>query len=126
MPMVDLPSSIVLLVIDPRVSILPRLPKVEVCHSALDHCSFFISPCWSRADVSSITEGFNFAENMRARAERSSISGPGMANGSGSPGTHSKAKSISVMEPPVKEMPPQPRKPDQFQERILKGDFYMD
>jgi hypothetical protein len=33
------------------------------------------------------------------------------------------------MEPPVREMPPQPRaakKPDHFQERILKGDFYMD
>lgn len=33
------------------------------------------------------------------------------------------------MEAPVREMPTQPKaskKPDHFQERILKGDFYMD
>jgi hypothetical protein len=32
------------------------------------------------------------------------------------------------MEPPVKEMPKakEPKVPDYFQERILKGDFYMD
>ncbi|KAF2094048.1 hypothetical protein NA57DRAFT_60697 [Rhizodiscina lignyota] len=68
-------------------------------------------------------EGFNFAENMRARAERGSVS-----NGVGvpSPPMHGRAKSVAVMEPPVREMPVNTRKPDQFQERILKGDFYMD
>jgi hypothetical protein len=30
------------------------------------------------------------------------------------------------MEPPVREMPKEPKRPDAFQERILKGDFYMD
>ena len=71
------------------------------------------------------TEGFSFAENMRARAERGSISSPGGANGL-SPPAHGRSKSIASMEQPVREMPQQARKPDQFQERILKGDFYMD
>jgi hypothetical protein len=35
------------------------------------------------------------------------------------------APSHSAPEPP-KEMPKSPRAPDHFQERILKGDFYMD
>jgi hypothetical protein len=39
---------------------------------------------------------------------------------------HHRAKSMAAMEPPVKEMPAQPKAPDAFQERILKGDFYMD
>jgi hypothetical protein len=39
---------------------------------------------------------------------------------------HQRAKSFTVMEPPVREMPKQPRVPDAMQERILKGDFYMD
>jgi hypothetical protein len=28
--------------------------------------------------------------------------------------------------PPTQQLKPEPRKPDAFQERILKGDFYMD
>lgn len=66
---------------------------------------------------------YDFAENMRRRAERTSVSaasGPPI-----SPPMHQRAKSVSVMEPP-REMPPQPKRPDAFQERILKGDFYMD
>jgi len=69
-------------------------------------------------------DGFNLAENFRSRAERSSISGahhlpqPSVA--------HHRAKSVTVMEPPAREMPKQPKVPDAFQERILKGDFYMD
>jgi len=76
-------------------------------------------------------EGFNWSENLRSRAERTSIAGPSGGGGVGLPlGSqgHSRAKSIATMEPP-REMPPQPRaakKPDHFQERILKGDFYMD
>lgn len=69
-------------------------------------------------------EGFNFVENLRSRAERSSISG---ANPVSSPtAQHHRAKSVAVMEPPAREMPKAVKVPDPFQERILKGDFYMD
>jgi len=72
-------------------------------------------------------EGFDFAENMRARAQRSSISGNfGMTQQphSSPPQNHHRSKSMA-MEPPKAEVPKQTR-PDAFQERILKGDFYMD
>ncbi|RMZ74007.1 hypothetical protein GMOD_00004827 [Pyrenophora seminiperda CCB06] len=73
---------------------------------------------------SSTGEGYNFAENLRSRAERGSVSGPPpMLSPSGT--THQRAKSVAIMEPPVREMP-KPRVPDAMQERILKGDFYMD
>lgn len=68
-------------------------------------------------------QGYDFAETLRSRAERTSItavSGP-------SPATHhQRAKSMSVAEPPIREMPKQPRVPDAIQERMLRGDFYMD
>merc|ERR1712072_1301684 len=71
------------------------------------------------------TEYWN--ENMRNRAERtSSISGQGSMP---VPSNHARAKSVATMEAPVREMPARPkedRRPDHFQERILKGDFYMD
>lgn len=68
---------------------------------------------------------FNWADNMRTRAERtSSISGGGGFNTS--PGGHHRAKSVAVMEQPVKTAPRPVNVPDHFQERILKGDFYMD
>lgn len=77
-------------------------------------------------------EGFNWSENLRSRAERTtSISGPS-GGGVGLPlgsNNHARAKSVATMEAPVREMPTQPKaskKPDHFQERILKGDFYMD
>lgn len=72
---------------------------------------------------SSTGEGYNFAENLRSRAERGSISGPSSMS---SIPTHQRAKSVAIMEPPVREMPKQPKQPDAMQERILKGDFYMD
>jgi hypothetical protein len=68
-------------------------------------------------------EGYNFAENLRSRAERGSVSGPPPVFHNGG---HQRAKSVAVMEPPVREMPKQPKAPDAMQERILKGDFYMD
>ena len=69
-------------------------------------------------------EGYNFAENLRNRAERTSMSGVNpMQN---QPPVHQRAKSVAIMEPPVREMPKQPKVPDAMQERILKGDFYMD
>ncbi|KAK7550682.1 hypothetical protein BKA81DRAFT_375871 [Phyllosticta paracitricarpa] len=69
-------------------------------------------------------DGFSFAENMRTRAERhASISSiPGRV----SPPVHQRAKSVATMEPPIREMPKTAKAPDAFQERILKGDFYMD
>ena len=88
----------------------------------------------SRADQ----QGFNWSEQLRSRAE-SSVSGsrPSFSLGSSSPpanrATHDRARSVSEMAQPPNQMPPapvkqqQPRaKPDAFQERILKGDFYMD
>jgi hypothetical protein len=75
-----------------------------------------------------VTEGFDFAEQMRQRAERSSISSgaSGMASPlQVQPPSHHRSKSIAAMEPPKSEIPRQIR-PDAFQERILKGEFYMD
>ncbi|KAF2854893.1 hypothetical protein T440DRAFT_245651 [Plenodomus tracheiphilus IPT5] len=75
---------------------------------------------------SSTGEGYNFADNLRTRAERGSISGPppGLLSPNGV--SHQRAKSVTIMEPPAREMPKQPKVPDAMQERILKGDFYMD
>lgn len=75
------------------------------------------------------TEGFNWSENLRSRAERtSSITGQGGFGSFGRSAGHDRAKSVATMEqPPV--APPKPKekpRPDHFQERILKGDFYMD
>ncbi|KAF1971499.1 hypothetical protein BU23DRAFT_184038 [Bimuria novae-zelandiae CBS 107.79] len=69
-------------------------------------------------------EGYSFAENLRTRAERTSMSAPKPILTQSS--THQRAKSVAIMEPPVREMPKQPKVPDAMQERILKGDFYMD
>ena len=70
-------------------------------------------------------EGFNWADNMRIRAERGSISG--MSTSPNSSGMHhARSKSIAVMDTPVRDSPKPVNVPDQFQERILKGDFYMD
>ncbi|KAG9549845.1 hypothetical protein KCU79_g14174, partial [Aureobasidium melanogenum] len=70
-------------------------------------------------------EGFNWADNMRSRAERSSISGMSASPPTGG-WTHARSKSIAVMDTPVRDNPKPVNVPDQFQERILKGDFYMD
>jgi hypothetical protein len=96
--------------------------------------SFSIPFSNRRLTIASATgEGFNWSENLRSRAERTaSIAGPSGGGGVGLPlgaNNHSRAKSVATMEAPVREMPTQPRaskKPDHFQERILKGDFYMD
>jgi len=78
------------------------------------------------------SEGFNWSENFRTRAERTSsiTAGVGMPAGTNGGGraAHGRAQSVAVMEPPAREMP-KPKeqvRPDHFQERILKGDFYMD
>ena len=73
-----------------------------------------------------IGEGFNWSDQLRSRAQRSSsITSPPVA-AAGTPRDHQRAVSVANIEPPVKEMPKSPRVPDHFQERILKGDFYMD
>lgn len=79
-------------------------------------------------------EGFNWSDNFRTRAERGSIVGTSAAapvgvSASNAGGGHARAKSVATMEPPpAAAMPPpkESRKPDHMQERILKGDFYMD
>ncbi|KAM0721786.1 hypothetical protein Q7P37_002711 [Cladosporium fusiforme] len=97
--------------------------------------SFSIPFSNRRLTIASATgEGFNWSENLRSRAERTaSIAGPSGGGGVGLPlgsNNHARAKSVATMEAPVREMPAQPKaaskKPDHFQERILKGDFYMD
>ncbi|MCJ1338081.1 hypothetical protein MMC09_003366 [Bachmanniomyces sp. S44760] len=74
-------------------------------------------------------EGFNWSDQLRSRAERSSsINNSAMPTPPAaiSGNDHPRAASIAIVEPPVREMPKQPKQPDHFQERILKGDFYMD
>ncbi|KAL9060298.1 MAG: hypothetical protein Q9162_000702 [Coniocarpon cinnabarinum] len=82
------------------------------------------------------TEGFNWSESLRARAQRSSISAgagnpasfmplPSMSTGrSRSVADQGGASAPQAASPPAP--PPAPKAPDHFQERILKGDFYMD
>ncbi|KAH6854185.1 hypothetical protein B0I37DRAFT_23805 [Chaetomium sp. MPI-CAGE-AT-0009] len=89
-------------------------------------------------------QGFNWSDQLRSRAESTVASGsrPSFSFGSGLSASppragpppapsvphHNRAKSVSDMPAPPAQ-PPKPRapqKPDAFQERILKGDFYMD
>lgn len=83
--------------------------------------------------------GYNWSEQLRSRAE-SSVQGHRPTFGAtrfgspprGSSGQHERAKSVSEMPAPpqqaasVTPKPPERPKPDPMQERILKGDFYMD
>lgn len=49
--------------------------------------------------------------------------------GGGGGGGHPRAMTTAMPEQVIKEIPQarnSPKKPDHFQERILKGDFYMD
>jgi len=74
-------------------------------------------------------EGFNWSEQLRSRAQRSSSitsPPPPPAPAVVPVREHQRAASTTQMEAPVKEIPKQPKVPDHFQERILKGDFYMD
>ncbi|KAL8675312.1 MAG: hypothetical protein Q9168_000269 [Polycauliona sp. 1 TL-2023] len=74
-------------------------------------------------------EGYNWSEQLRSRAQRSSsITNPPT---SAPPVTSRERHATSSNAPPQAEIPAKPpakadRVPDHFQERILKGDFYMD
>ena len=71
-------------------------------------------------------EGFNWSEQLRSRAERSSsLTSPPSSIPAGYGREQSKPAGVAASEQPLK-TPASPRVPDQFQERILKGDFYMD
>ena len=74
-------------------------------------------------------EGFKWSEQLRSRAERSSsITSPTTAPPGTSPREPHKSTSATAPQPPVQQQPTKVErpKPDAFQERILKGDFYMD
>jgi hypothetical protein len=79
--------------------------------------------------------GFNWSEQLRSRAESSVSQSQRPSFSSSSTAKpmlmHERAKSVSEMPAPPTHVPapparPERRKPDAFQERILKGDFYMD
>lgn len=116
---------------------MPRNPSVPLSRRPRATSDLFTA----RSD-----QGFNWSEQLRSRAE-STVSGsrPSFSFASGltnSPprlgavppsGGHDRNKSVSEMPAPPAQAP-KPRspprdtrpKPDHFQERILKGDFYMD
>ncbi|KAI9674659.1 MAG: hypothetical protein M1817_001562 [Caeruleum heppii] len=79
-------------------------------------------------------EGFSWSESLRSRAERTSsisaIQTPGNSPTSAPQHAahHHRAQTVASAEmaAPVREIPKSPKVPDPFQERILKGDFYMD
>ncbi len=101
---------------------LAPLPTILLT-STLSYSTYMLT-CLSSAGSG---EGFNWSENLRTRAERTSIAGPASLPGNVA-ANQSQRKSVAVMEPPPV-APPKPKekpRPDHFQERILKGDFYMD
>ena len=108
----------------PPMRLLPRLLMDEVCFQADNLQSL---RCLILTFSFDTGEGFNWSEQIKNRAERSasinSQAAPAPAMG---PSNHQKAASASAAEQPIKEMPKSPKRPDHFQERILKGDFYMD
>lgn len=118
-----------------------RRPSVAMPPSSFPQASNTKHPRASSDNASSRADqqGFNWSEQLRSRAE-SSVTGArpsfSFGSGSGSPPRagphHDRAKSVSgdMIQPPVQAAAVRPRqerpKPDAFQERILKGDFYMD
>ncbi|KAL9014524.1 MAG: hypothetical protein Q9173_000825 [Seirophora scorigena] len=73
-------------------------------------------------------EGFNWSEQLRTRAKRSSsVTSPPTS----APAVSTRERQAATSAPPPVEIqakapPKAERVPDHFQERILKGDFYMD
>ncbi|KAK2043900.1 hypothetical protein LZ31DRAFT_308542 [Colletotrichum somersetense] len=118
------------------LSVRRRLSSTAQASIAHEQSSF--SDMFSRPD-----QGFNWSEQFRSRAE-SAVQGPrpsfsfgtGLSSsptrGINNTGAHDRQKSVSDMPAPpaqaatMKPKVPERPKPDAFQERILKGDFYMD
>ena len=73
-------------------------------------------------------EGFTWSEQLRSRAERSSsITSPTSAAPPASAREPPRTAPVAAAEPPPQKPAKKERPvPDHFQERILKGDFYMD
>lgn len=114
-----------------------RRGSVGVPPSSLQQTSMARHPRFSSDNSSRPDQqGFNWSEQLRSRAESTVAAGPrpSFSAASTSPPQnggmhHDRAKSISDMPQPPTQAPapkPAPQKPDAFQERILKGDFYMD
>ena len=77
----------------------------------------------SNTSTRRIGEGFNWSDQLRSRAQRSaSITSPPSASAAPIQ-DQTRAASLAVA---PKEAPKVSKAPDHFQERILKGDFYMD
>lgn len=70
-------------------------------------------------------DGFNWSDQLMSRAQRSSSITAAPPNTIQPPVQAQRAQSIAAT-PPMKEAPKPVKVPDHFQERILKGDFYMD
>ncbi|EFQ35293.1 uncharacterized protein GLRG_10437 [Colletotrichum graminicola M1.001] len=115
-----------------------RCRSSSIAQASTAHKQMSISDMFSCPD-----QGFNWSEQFRSRAEssvqgtRPSFSfGSGLSSsptrGTGNAGAHDRQKSVSEMPAPpaqaaaMKPKAPERPKPDAFQERILKGDFYMD
>lgn len=93
----------------PRQTLFTRSPTLSVHYA--DHA------------FASLGEGYNWADSFRNRASRSAS----IVSLGGSPNfNHTRAKSVATMQPPPAAEMPKSNAPDHFQERILKGDFYMD
>ncbi|KAJ0313363.1 hypothetical protein COL5a_004205 [Colletotrichum fioriniae] len=115
-----------------------RRRSSSTVQASIAHKQRSSSDVFSRPD-----QGFNWSEQLRSRAE-SSVQGPrasfsfgsGLSSspprGPGNGVAHDRQKSVSEMPAPpaqaaaMKPKAPERPKPDAFQERILKGDFYMD
>ncbi|CAG9938422.1 unnamed protein product [Clonostachys rosea f. rosea IK726] len=122
----------------PGHALAGRRASVEVSASSPSQASHaqhirFTSDTVPRLDQ----QGFNWPEQLRSRAESHVAGGqrPSFSLATSPPQHasfhHDRAKSVSDMPPPPNHAPaPKPvqerPKPDAFQERILKGDFYMD
>ncbi|KAF1920146.1 hypothetical protein BDU57DRAFT_4684 [Ampelomyces quisqualis] len=118
------PSALLLGHVSPgsfRSKSISHIRPPPIAEHATEHSDKDLANCLLTSPLTG--EGYNFAENLRTRAERGSISGPLPSMSSSS---HQRAKSVAIMEPPTREMPRQAKVPDAMQERILKGDFYMD
>ncbi|KAJ6006583.1 hypothetical protein N7451_004527 [Penicillium sp. IBT 35674x] len=108
----------------PVRQIPPSIPTARP--TARSPASTATSPQDERSNVSRrVGEGFNWSEALRSRAERApSLGGPASPQ-SARQSHHQRAASIASMEQPIREIPKQPKqkKPDFFQEKILRGDF---